>query len=1123
MSAPADAAQRAAALDPRRSFCISAPAGSGKTGLLVQRLLLLLARVETPEQVVAITFTRKAAAEMRARVLQALAAAGGARPAAAHEARLWDLAQAVRERDAAAAWGLLDNPTRLAIRTIDSFCADLARQMPVSSGFGGPLRIADNADTLYREAVEQFLHSALSDAQGERRADMERLLLHLDNRWDAAIELLSALLQRREQWQPVFGSAGFCGREREFLAASTEALLRARLRRIRDRLRPWLGRIARLLDWSCAQRGVATSFDADALALAGWRELAELLLTKAGGWRKTVSVRQGFPRARGAADEARKDLLGLLEELRESDGDLLAALREVRSLPDARGDGAHWETLAALTRLLPGLGAELLLVFQRRGEVDHAQVALGALAALGEDTQPGDIALRLDYRIEHLLVDEFQDTSSLQFELIRRVVRGWAEHNATSPGRERTLLLVGDPMQSIYGFREAKVGLFMRARDRGIGDLALEPLALTVNFRSTATILDWVNETFAATFPPRDDPQLGAVVFAAAQAAVANGAPPSVALYAGEGGREQEAAALCREIEAGLADPKLRRIAVLGRSRGHLEAVIGELRRRCIPFAAREFAPLYGRPLIRDLQTLCAVLLDRFDRFAWLSLLRCPAIALCNRDLLCVSRCAPTAHAFGGGGVAALAPAALSAEGRQRLKWLAGFLDFADHYRDRLAFRVWVEECWLRFAGPAALRDEADLRDARYFFTFLEDLSRDNDAISAALLDERLQRLFSAPADEQARVQVMTLHKAKGLEFDWVFLPALDRGTRREDRPLLLWDEFALPGQTPAFLLDLRPPESGDAEHASLYAYLYEQARQKAAVEAMRLFYVGCTRARRRLWLSGALPWDEARAEPRRPRAGSLLAATWEALQGRVRIHRAPAGAPAQEPALPGYRRIARLPEIEALPSSSSPSSPPPLLPPAGVAVDQRAASRVLGTALHRCLESLVHRAALPPAPDDSLRALLRVSLLDELGPIGSLADLQRRGEAALTRSLADPWLRWALDPARGERRAEYALSLAREEGATALVLDYFFYDSERDEYWIVDYKSAGLAAASAPSATPVSGASGTDGLSDFLDRQLALYRPQLQTYREAVSALYGPGIRCALYFASLGMHRELG
>ena len=1138
MNVPADAAPREAALDPRRSFCISAPAGSGKTGLLVQRLLLLLARVETPEQVVAITFTRKAAAEMRARVLQALAATRCARPAAAHEARLWGLAQAVRERDAAAAWGLLENPTRLAIRTIDSFCADLARQLPVSSGFGGPLRIADNADTLYREAVEQFLRRALSGAHDERRVDMERLLLHVDNRWDAAIELLSALLQRREQWQPVFGSAGFCGRERAFLAASTEALVRARLRRTRDCLRPWLGRIARLLDWSCAQRGAIASFDADALTLAGWREVADLLLTKTGHWRKTVSVRQGFPRARGAADEARKDLLGLLEELRETDGDRLAALREVRSLPDTRGGGAHWDTLAALTRLLPGLGAELLLVFQRRGEVDHAQVALGALAALGEDTQPGDAALRLDYRIEHLLVDEFQDTSSLQFELIRRVVRGWAEHNAVNPGRERTLLVVGDPMQSIYGFREAKVGLFMRARDEGIGDLALEPLALTVNFRSTAAILDWVNDTFAATFPERDDAQLGAVAFAAARAAAAGGAPPDLRFYAGEGGREQEAAALCREIEAGAADPKLRRIAVLGRSRGHLEAVIDELHRRRIPFAAREFDPLYGRPLIRDLQTLCAVLLDRFDRFAWLCLLRCPALALGHRDLLCVSRLAPTAHAFRGG--AALAAAALSPEGRQRLEWLAGFLDFAERYRDRVAFRVWIEECWLRFAGPAALRDEADLRDAQYFFVFLEELARDNAAISAALLDDRLQRLFRAPADEQARVQVMTLHKAKGLEFDWVFLPALDRGTRREDRPLLLWDELALPGQAPAFLLDLRPPEPADAEQASLYAYLYEQARQKAAVEAMRLFYVGCTRARQRLWLSGALSWDEARAAPRRPRAGSLLAAAWGALEARVQIHRAaPSGEPAPPPALPSYRRLAHLPEIDAPPPPSPPSSPPPLPPPAGVAVDQRAASRVLGTALHRCLESLVHRAALPPAPDEGLRALLRVSLLDELAPLGSLDDLQRRGEAALIQSLADPWLRWALDPARGERRAEYALSLAREEGATALVLDYFFYDSAGDEYWIVDYKSAGVASAGAGPDRPGEGIPDRDGnagrgaersaersadrLSDFVDRQLALYRPQLETYREAVSALYGPRIRCALYFASLGMHRELG
>lgn len=110
-------------------------------------------------------------------------------------------------------------------------------------------------------------------------------------------------------------------------------------------------------------------------------------------------------------------------------------------------------------------------------------------------------------------------------------------------------------------------------------------------------------------------------------------------------------------------------------------------------------------------------------------------------------------------------------------------------------------------------------------------------------------------------------------------------------------------------------------------------------------------------------------------------------------------------------------------------------------------------------------------------------------------------------------------------------MSLAREEGAAVLVLDYFFYDSARDEYWIADYKSVGLASAGARPDRPGEGIPDRDGnagrsadrLSDFVDRQLVLYRSQLETYREAVSALYGPGIRCVLYFASLGMHRELG
>ena len=146
--AAADWSQRARALDPEYSFIVQAPAGSGKTELLIQRHLALLALVEAPEEIVAITFTRKAAGEMRDRVLQALRMASGTPPVEDHRRKTWELARAVVQRDTQLDWGLAVTPSRLRIQTIDSLCASLTRQMPVLSGFGAPPRPVENAAVL---------------------------------------------------------------------------------------------------------------------------------------------------------------------------------------------------------------------------------------------------------------------------------------------------------------------------------------------------------------------------------------------------------------------------------------------------------------------------------------------------------------------------------------------------------------------------------------------------------------------------------------------------------------------------------------------------------------------------------------------------------------------------------------------------------------------------------------------------------------------------------------------------------------------------------------------------------------------------------------------------------------
>ncbi|HQU51212.1 MAG TPA: UvrD-helicase domain-containing protein, partial [Casimicrobiaceae bacterium] len=192
-----DAAAREAALDVGRSFVVQAPAGSGKTELLVQRLLALLAIVDRPESVLAITFSRKAAAEMRARVVEALVAAGDAEQASdlpPHRLRTRELARLALERDAELGWNLIRHPSRLAVRTIDALAQAIALQAPLASGLPANPRFTEAAGPLHLAAAHAAIRAAASDDPRWRS-----LLDHQDNDADALAQRVAELLERRDQ------------------------------------------------------------------------------------------------------------------------------------------------------------------------------------------------------------------------------------------------------------------------------------------------------------------------------------------------------------------------------------------------------------------------------------------------------------------------------------------------------------------------------------------------------------------------------------------------------------------------------------------------------------------------------------------------------------------------------------------------------------------------------------------------------------------------------------------------------------------------------------------------------------------------------------------------------------
>ncbi len=527
----ADAAARERALDPHTSFIVQAPAGSGKTELLTQRYLVLLAQAAHPEEVVAITFTRKAANEMRERVLGALDdARHKPRPEVAHKADSWDLARTVIERDIAFAWQLIVNPSRLRIHTIDSFCASLARQMPYLSRFGAPPSATEDIERLLRDTARNTL--AHLNEKDEWTGAVERLLRHLDNNHPKAVELISQMLARRDQWLRHLADGSDHAGRRARLEATLAAINHAALARL-TALAPsaYSHEIATLARYASSQltaqpdhalhvcTTLATWPGAVQEQRAHWQGLAALLLTKDGEWRKAVNKNTGFPaKDKNASktdnalrEDMKQRMTTLLDSLREHET-FRVALAELPLLPPPNYDEASWEVVEALCDVLWLAAGELKLEFTRRGEADFTEIAQGALRALGTPESPTDLALHLDYRIHHLLVDEFQDTSVSQHELLAKLTAGW------QAGDGRTLFVVGDPMQSIYRFRQAEVGLYLRARHEGIGSVRLTPLVLTVNFRSQQGVVDWVNSTFVQVLPAEENIAAGAVPYAAAVA-----------------------------------------------------------------------------------------------------------------------------------------------------------------------------------------------------------------------------------------------------------------------------------------------------------------------------------------------------------------------------------------------------------------------------------------------------------------------------------------------------------------------------------------------------------------------------------------------------------------------------
>lgn len=1148
---PADQLERARTLDTRESFLVQAPAGSGKTELLTRRLLKLLAEVDEPEEILAITFTIAATAEMRSRVLKALHDAENAtRPDPNNEVAR--LATAALANNKARGWNLLQQPQRLSILTIDAVCLTIAHETPLLSRLGGSLSPTDKPQPLYTLAARRTL-ARLGEEPALSSALRALLQLRATSLSDCE-NLIAGMLDKRDQWGRVLplGDAQFDWEEVRSLlqqplrllhqqAIEKTLLLFGHHPQLEPQLVYLLGHACGNLD---AEAELMTLKDVKQLrhltSRWHWTCLANFLLTKSGTWRKRVPAGVDGPAAKTRYASLVSDL--------DAKAGFLEMLHELRRLPPQEYTEEESQMLQHLLIILRYAVAELRLVFAERSVVDFVELGLAARQVLlDEEGKPTELVADVAWRWRHLLVDEFQDTSRSQYQLLTLLAEGWES------AERGTCFLVGDPMQSIYMFRQAEVELFERTRCHGLGEdtaaVNLIPLQLRTNFRSHAGLVDRLNEVFRQVFAPRpgEDSRDYHVAFA-----------PSIAGRSAKSKRggvhvwpffrsskpsleekQTAAEAEARKVVSIIQEhwPRVEenqrnngeyKIAVLVRARSHLTLITQKLRKENIPFRAIEIEQLGERQEVQDLAALTRALLHPMDRIAWLTVLRAPWCGLTLRDLHTL--CGNDNKEHAARPVITLLRERgepLSEDGQRRALRVHTILEDALRGKHRqVSLARWVERTWTTLGGNACV-DRTGYANARAFFAMLEELGAD-----AGGLDERLAELCAQPdprASERCGVQLMTIHKAKGLGFDIVIVPGLERSTQVDTQPLLHWiEQTRLVGPSEQEEREfVVAPIGRNGQPGDIYGWITKQHARREDDEAKRLLYVAATRASEELHLLGTATVKMPKNGVQELTSGdkhSLLGIAWEALKADFQKAHAQqqsqAKAAAQQTefdfAAPGKTiALRRLPVDWKSPQTGPVSN----VPENNLEIVERPrgslSTRAFGTVVHALLEELANQGASSPILAEVVNwrqravAMLRANGLPRTEAESQSAEVVR----ALTAVLKDATGCWILGARAGARTEISWSAWAATEGAGEVVRslrgDRIFRagatpgSTEETHLWIVDYKTA---------------SHGASGLDAFLEGEKAKYRQQLEAYAAVMRNVQGENlpIRLALYYPLL-------
>jgi ATP-dependent helicase/nuclease subunit A len=870
----ADEAARRDAVDPSRNIVLEASAGTGKTRVLVERYVNLLRAGVEPGHILAVTFTRKAAAEMRERIID----------------RLRD-ASRTSELDRARWRELKSRLGDIAISTIDAFCLSLLREFPLEADVDPGFDVA--ADTDVPRLVAESLTHALRICRGLAKDDDD-------------VALVFAQLGER--------------RLRSGLATLVDRRLVAA-----DALRRYLARVPRPLTAESACR-------------SAWARIGDVLNGVPGGLeaflRDGPTLRPQFSML--AADMrllADPSLLAL--ETRQGQAALRAAIDRVRGYfltqdgrprgqnftgtgykpEDCASDGAWRRHRQAAAQLAPAM-AEAIRGFRRdlnaimsrgvwriyavalaqyrqtldaRALLDFSGVLERAVQLLQNMDEFAQSRYKLEARYRHVLVDEFQDTSRAQWDLVAHLVRSWGEgFGAAADAIPPSIFIVGDRKQSIYGFRDADVAVLDEAAGlvAGLREEGDARRAISVSFRAAPALLSFVNDVFEAIekAPDRSDAfrynqtdrfpidaddnetgsPLGLVVADAVHAAADRVAAEIASVVDGR--------ATVRDRVTGLRRPaRPADIAILFRARDSHREYEKALERRGVPTYVYKGLGFFEADEVQDVVALLRYLADPLSNLRAAALLRSRIVRLSDA------------------GVATLAPslamailetdvcAELSDDDRRVLTRLQvgvqRWLPCVDRLSPLELLDLLLAETAYAFEtrGPHRPQARENLKKLRGMVARFQNRGYATLARVADHLDElAVGDESNAAIDAIDAVSLMTVHASKGLEFPIVFVVNLGRGTGGVRAPIRVTGG----GEASVAIADYQSEADEDA-----------LARERE--ETKRLLYVALTRARDRLYLSATV--QDGAFRPGRGSLGEVMPPTLKALFVQATAADAPA------------------------------------------------------------------------------------------------------------------------------------------------------------------------------------------------------------------------------------------